>query len=305
MQALLERPPKIDRKQLFKDLQSWIRQFRKVRLTGPRYWKFPKLRRLIVIRNLHAFERLTRYSGRPLYLQTLDGLQTRQLISHHTFGPSLRSKQPFKLYTRSYLTRNRGLVLNALIAIKNFDKKWARIWPALRFENDGTFYIFPMPRIKTRIIMNRENTRQILQIHSEEGAALTLPTGQQNFYYHGIRIPRSMGKVNPKLWTADMLLKTNNAEIQALLIEQLGFERILKDLKMIVTDTWNGYELFKREEDVVKPIRDPLRITLLKMTCPSTGKIYVNRVPPAVLTAKEAITWMNHDIEPEAFKQQS
>ena len=37
------------------------------------------------------------------------------------------------------------------------------------------------------------------------------------------------------------------------------------------------------------------------MTCPSTNYIHVLRVPPELTSAREAITWVNWDIDPDRF----
>ncbi|MEG4206539.1 hypothetical protein QUA20_21760 [Microcoleus sp. Pol7_A1] len=44
---------------------------------------------------------------------------------------------------------------------------------------------------------------------------------------------------------------------------------------------------------------------LLKMTCPNTGFVQALRVPPEVRSAKEAIRWVNWDINPEKFSVQT
>ncbi|MBD2009695.1 hypothetical protein NDI40_21875, partial [Microcoleus vaginatus ZQ-A3] len=46
-------------------------------------------------------------------------------------------------------------------------------------------------------------------------------------------------------------------------------------------------------------------VYLLKMTCPSTGFIHALRVPPDMRSAKEAIRWVNWDIDPEEFSVQT
>jgi hypothetical protein len=46
-------------------------------------------------------------------------------------------------------------------------------------------------------------------------------------------------------------------------------------------------------------------IRLLKMTCPSTGHIYVMRVPPDQGSAREAIRWINGGIDPQDFAVQT
>ncbi|MEO1185755.1 MAG: hypothetical protein AAFX46_14210 [Cyanobacteria bacterium J06636_27] len=40
------------------------------------------------------------------------------------------------------------------------------------------------------------------------------------------------------------------------------------------------------------------------MTCPSTGYIHFLRVPPDIISAREAITWINWEIDPEEFEIQ-
>lgn len=41
------------------------------------------------------------------------------------------------------------------------------------------------------------------------------------------------------------------------------------------------------------------------MTCPSTGRIYVLRVPPNIQSAHQAISWVNWGIDPEDFAIQT
>jgi hypothetical protein len=80
------------------------------------------------------------------------------------------------------------------------------------------------------------------------------------------------------------------------LIKNIGYEKILHDLEAKKLDSWREYELVRIAENVdVEPIH------LLKMVCPSTGKIHVGRVPPTCLFAREAATLRNGGIDPEMF----
>ncbi|HEY9617008.1 MAG TPA: hypothetical protein V6C64_09215, partial [Microcoleaceae cyanobacterium] len=83
-------------------------------------------------------------------------------------------------------------------------------------------------------------------------------------------------------------------------IQGIGYGRICQELEVTELDTWKEYTLL--EIDVED---DDESILLLKMTCPSTGFIHVARVPPDSLSAKEAISWMNWDIDPEEFAVQT
>jgi hypothetical protein len=97
-------------------------------------------------------------------------------------------------------------------------------------------------------------------------------------------------------WQAEWLLTEPNAEVRRVLIQQIGYERICQELAAQEMDTWREYTLLKIDANVdVEPIH------LLKMTCPSTGHLHVLRVPPTLTSARDAIRWVNWDVDPEAF----
>ncbi|HEY9866726.1 MAG TPA: leucine-rich repeat domain-containing protein, partial [Candidatus Obscuribacterales bacterium] len=101
---------------------------------------------------------------------------------------------------------------------------------------------------------------------------------------------------HPSQRKAEWLLTEKNSEIRRLLIEKMGYERICKELQAIELDSWREYTLLKIDAKVdIEPIH------LLKMTCPSTNHIHVLRVPPDLTSARAAISWVNWDIDPEAF----
>ena len=85
-----------------------------------------------------------------------------------------------------------------------------------------------------------------------------------------------------------------------MLIQGIGYDRIARELAAVELDTWQEYTLLKIDTNVdVEPIY------LLKMTCPSTGFIHALRVPPDVRSAKQAIRWVNWEIDPEEFSVQT
>ncbi|MEH1970355.1 MAG: hypothetical protein V7K91_28410 [Nostoc sp.] len=71
-------------------------------------------------------------------------------------------------------------------------------------------------------------------------------------------------------------------------------------MQAIELDSWAEYTLLKIDADV-----DEESIYLLKMTCPSTGFIHALRVPPNTNSAREAIRWVNWEIDPEEFSVQT
>jgi leucine-rich repeat protein SHOC2 len=104
-------------------------------------------------------------------------------------------------------------------------------------------------------------------------------------------------------WKAEWLLDEDNVEIKRTLIAQIGYEKICAKLNAITIDTWREYTLLKIDEAEIvydedgEPI-DTEPMVLLKMTCPSTAHIHILRVPPEMVSAEEAITWVNHGIHP-------
>jgi Leucine-rich repeat (LRR) protein len=106
------------------------------------------------------------------------------------------------------------------------------------------------------------------------------------------------------IWQAEWLLDEDNTEIRRILIENIGYEKICKDLGAIAIDTWQEYTLLKIDgipeyEDDGTLTGEPMM--LLKMTCPSTNHIHILRVPPEMKSAEAAITWVNHGIHPDKF----
>jgi hypothetical protein len=111
----------------------------------------------------------------------------------------------------------------------------------------------------------------------------------------GVELPRQYW-THLSQWKAEWLLTENNAELRRVLIQQIGYDRICEELQTVELDSWREYTLLKMDAEVdVEPIH------LLKMTCPSTNHIHVLRVPPDLTSAREAIRWVNWDVDPEAF----
>jgi len=137
------------------------------------------------------------------------------------------------------------------------------------------------------------------ELHAEGEAAIAFADGYSLYFHHGVKLPEKYGKVHPDLWQAQWLLSEENAELRRLLIHRIGYDRICCQLQAVELDSWQEYTLLKIDNADVEPIY------LLKMTCPSTAFIHALRVPPDVRSAKQAIRWVNWDIDPEEFSVQT
>ncbi|MEG4287623.1 leucine-rich repeat domain-containing protein [Microcoleus sp. C2C3] len=144
------------------------------------------------------------------------------------------------------------------------------------------------------------------RLHAEGEPAIAFADGYSLYFHHGVKLPEKYRKVHPALWQAEWLLSESNAELRRVLIETIGYDRICQELALTELDSWQEYTLLSMEfDDDFDDDGNPKPIYLLKMACPSTGFIHALRVPPDVTSAKEAIRWVNWDIDPEEFSVQT
>ena len=137
------------------------------------------------------------------------------------------------------------------------------------------------------------------RLHAEAESAIEFSDGYKLYSYHGVTLPEKYGKVHPNQWQATWILEENNAELRRALIQGIGYARICQELQATELDSWQEYTLLKIERADVEPIY------ILKMTCPSTGFIHALRVPPQMQSAREAIRWVNWDVDYEDFSVQT
>ncbi|MEG4878875.1 leucine-rich repeat domain-containing protein, partial [Microcoleus sp. CZ3-B4] len=153
------------------------------------------------------------------------------------------------------------------------------------------------------------------RLHAEGEPALEFPDGYKIYSYHGVTLPEKYGQIYPSQWQAQWLLEEDNAELRRVLIQGIGYARICSELQATELDCWKEYTLLKIDADIDGFDPDDFEddedapkkedIYLLKMICPSTGHIHVLRVPPDMTSAKEAIRWVNWDIDSEEFSVQT
>ncbi|WP_278187069.1 DUF6745 domain-containing protein [Microcoleus vaginatus] len=144
------------------------------------------------------------------------------------------------------------------------------------------------------------------RLHAEGEPAIAFADGYSLYFHHGVKLPEKYGRVHPDRWQPEWLLSEENAELRRLLIQRIGYDRICQELAVTELDSWQEYTLLSIEfDDDFDNEGNAKPVYLLKMTCPSTGHIHALRVPPDVRSAKEAIRWVNWDIDPEEFSVQT
>jgi hypothetical protein len=147
------------------------------------------------------------------------------------------------------------------------------------------------------------------RLHAEGQPALKFADGYRVYAYQGVTLPEKYGKLHPHQWQSAWILEERNAELRRVLIQGIGYGRLCQELNATILDSWREYTLLRINLDRVayvneqEVIEEPIH--LLKMTCPSTNHIHVLRVPPDLTSARAAVSWVNHDVDPETFAQET
>ena len=220
-------------------------------------------------------------------------------------------------------SENRGNIIDFCISVMHceHDKK---AWEVLKNLSSSCKVIYPFEKIA--IICDRPKKISMdsqSRLHAEAAAAVQFRDGYSFYAYHGVTLPESYSQSPPEQWNSDWYIKELDFELKSKLIQVLptelvrshwllkernselrrsliGYKRLYQESQAEKLDSWQDYELLK-----IKAKIDEEPINLLKMTCPSTGEVHAMRVPPHMTSAREAISWVNWDIDPEEFSLQT
>lgn len=135
--------------------------------------------------------------------------------------------------------------------------------------------------------------------HADGMLAVEYADGWGFYANHGLRLPKKYGAVPIKDWSAKWILDEKNEQIKGCLIDNIDRVRMLNELNAKFIDKYLEYSFYTIEGVDTEPIR------LLFFICPSTSKNYCLQVPPDIISAQEAIRWINHGIDPVEFEVQT
>ncbi|MEG4046091.1 DUF6745 domain-containing protein [Microcoleus sp. Pol17_C1] len=207
-----------------------------------------------------------------------------------------------------------GSLLDFCISVINLPHSYGRNWIVFQSIVRDCGWIYPYDKVcivcEKPIALSVDSNHRL---HAEGKPAVQFADGVSIYAYHGVILPEWYGRLHPHQWQSKWVLKEQNAEVRRALIQGITYDRICQELAVTELDSWQEYTLLSIEfEDDFDNEGNAKPVYLLKMTCPSTGHIHALRVPPDVrsssrasLTAKEAIRWVNWDIDPEEFSVQT
>ncbi|MDZ4834713.1 MAG: hypothetical protein SGJ27_13125 [Candidatus Melainabacteria bacterium] len=126
-------------------------------------------------------------------------------------------------------------------------------------------------------------------LHCADGPALTFGDGFGVYSWHGVTIPASFVKA-PELITVREINQQNNVTLRRIMLEIYGSERYIEDSFRHPMHEDEYGSLFRRRVDGSE---DLVMVRVINSTPEPDGTSgeYWLRVPPHVLTAKEAVAW--------------
>lgn len=225
----------------------------------------------------------------PWIQELEDGWLTLWLqLSEHLYDLAFRAEDVLWLSPYSYLQEVAGLdlqPLNGLLAACQYCGCW---WPSHYW-----VIVCPKPTVLRFDPAGR--------LHAEGRPAVRFCDSDfEVFAWHGVNIPSRYGQIPSERWSVEWLLQEHNAELRRVLLQGIGYGRLVQELKPQILDTWREYQLLRITQEIdVEPIH------LLKMVCPSTQYVHILRVPPHLETARQAVQWCNWDVDPVYFEQET
>lgn len=129
----------------------------------------------------------------------------------------------------------------------------------------------------------------------------SLPAGLADVQlrWRGVAVDRRVAFC-PELITADEILAEPNAERRRVLLERMGYESFLAHARAEVLDEDRDPGGPRRLVRVPMGVDEPL--VCVSVLCPSTGRQYVIRVPPATPTCHAAAAWIAGFDDPADYR---
>jgi hypothetical protein len=107
--------------------------------------------------------------------------------------------------------------------------------------------------------------------------------------WRGVNITSRIAFEPESIQESDILNETN-AEVRRVMLERVGFERFFEKVKAEVLDEDRDPGGPRRLLKIALPNDEPL--VCISMSCPSTARRYVLRVPPTMASCRQAAAWM-------------
>ena len=127
-------------------------------------------------------------------------------------------------------------------------------------------------------------------LHNDNGPAITFKDGYKVFSLNGVTVSPKLLE-QPESITIEQIAAETNVELRRIMIQRYGVERYTEDSGAKIIDSDEYGTLYKKEQQSDEPIVIVKVINATPEPDGSGPKQYFLRVPPHIVTAKEAVAW--------------
>ena len=126
-------------------------------------------------------------------------------------------------------------------------------------------------------------------LHNEAAPSLSCGDGFQLYSWHGVTVPAPV-ITNPGSLTVSQIDQERNLEVKRIMLERFGAGRYLDETGATIIHRDSYGTLYSKEMHNLEPL---IMVKVLNRTPEADGtyKEYFLRVPPEIITAKEAVAW--------------
>ncbi|MEI7745035.1 MAG: DUF6745 domain-containing protein [Chloroflexota bacterium] len=132
------------------------------------------------------------------------------------------------------------------------------------------------------------------RFHAADGPALVYPDGTTSWFWHGVRVGRTVVEAPESLTVADVL-NERNVEARRIAVERMGAERFLREGGAALAHEDETGRLWRRDMPSRGwPQAEPLVMVEVRNATQEpdgTYRTYFLRVPPRTRTAREGVAW--------------
>ena len=122
------------------------------------------------------------------------------------------------------------------------------------------------------------------RLHCEERLALEYRDGCGVYAFQGVRVSPEF-LFAPHTMDPAAILAERNMEVRRVMIERFGIKRLVETTRAEVLDEDKHRTLYRLRLSGDEPI------VAVRVTCPSTGHVYLLRVPPEIRSCRAAVAW--------------
>jgi hypothetical protein len=176
---------------------------------------------------------------------------------------------------------------------------------------ENAFWVYPFEKVcfvsDRPSIFNMENQNGRYQLHSDNAPAIGFSDGYEHYYYKGVHVEEQI-IMQPDTITVGQIQNERNAEVRRVMLERYR-------LSEQVSGEVSGEALFIKDVGIepqasdeygtvyLKSFSDDEALCYVKVTCPSTARVYWLRVDPSVYDNQASInpqaavasTWRRQD----------